>query len=181
METKNIITIDKEKCIGCELCCKDCPSHVLTIQNGKATVMSDQCLKCGHCIAICPRDAFIISGYDMEEVKPYDEQNFGINENVLLNTIKFRRSIRQYKKKQVEKDIIEKIIEAGRFTPTGSNKQNIRYVIVEKNIPIFENEAIKFFRRLKRLSGILSKFVKLPHDLSKYKLEQGFFFHGING
>jgi len=42
-------------------------------------------------------------------------------------------SMRIYKNKQVEKGIIEKIIEAGRFTPTGSNKQNVRYVIVEKD------------------------------------------------
>lgn len=178
MEIKNVVAIDKEKCTGCGLCCKECPSHVLTLQNRKAAVMSDQCLKCGHCIAICPKDAFTISGYDMKEVKPYDEKNFGIDENILLNAIQFRRSIRQYKNKQVEKDIIEKIIEAGRFTPTGINKQNVRYIIVEKNIPLFESEALKSFRKLKWLAGILSKFVNLPHDLSNYKLEQGFFSHG---
>jgi len=82
METKNVVTIDKEKCTGCGLCCKNCPVHVLTLQNGKATVESDQCLKCGHCIAICPKDAFVISGYDMKEVQPYDEKNFGIDENI---------------------------------------------------------------------------------------------------
>ncbi len=43
---------------------------------------------------------------------------------------------------------------------------------------MFENEALKTFRKLKRLLEIASKFVKLPYDVSGYKLEPGFFFHG---
>ena len=181
METVNIITINKEKCNNCGLCFKDCPSRVLGMQNGEATVMSEKCLKCGHCIAICPKDAFTFSGYDMKEVITYDKKTFGIDEDILLNAIKFRRSVRQYKNKQVEKDTIEKIIEAGRFTPTGSNKQNVRYVIVEKEIPFFEKEALISMRRLKRLAGIVNKFIKLTSVvsyLSARKLEEGFFFHG---
>lgn len=52
---------------------------------------------------------------------------------------------------------IERIVEAGRFTPTGSNRQNVRYVIIEKDIPFFENEALKSYKKLKQLSGILGK------------------------
>lgn len=94
------------------------------------------------------------------------------------NTIQFRRSVRSYKDKQVKKEVIEKIIEAGRFTPTGSNKQRIRYVVAQESIPMFENEALKTFRKLQLLLGIVSKFVKLPYDVSKYKLEPDFFFYG---
>jgi len=172
------IKIDVEKCIGCGLCCKDCPQHVLVLQNGKATMLAERCLECGHCVAICPKNAFTMSGYDMHEVKTYDKSTFGIDEDILLNTIQFRRSVRHYKDRQVEKEAIKKIIEAGRFTPTGSNKQGIRYIVAQKSIPMFENEALKTFRKLKCLLEIVSKFVKLPYDISGYKLEQGFFFHG---
>lgn len=178
MESRNIVTVNKEVCIGCGLCCKDCPSHVLMLQNGKAAVMSDQCLKCGHCVAICPTEAFTISGYDMKEVKPYDKESFSIGEHTLLNSLQFRRSIRQFENKPVEKDVIGKIIEAGRYTPTGSNKQNVRYIVVERDIPLLETNALILFKRLKRLAGIIGKFVKLPYDLSKFQLEKGFFFHG---
>lgn len=172
------VKIDIEKCVGCGLCCKDCPHHVLVLQKGKATMLAEKCLECGHCVAICPKDAFTMSGYDMNEVKTYDKNLFGIDEDILLNTIKFRRSVRHYKDRQVEKEIIHKIIEAGRFTPTGSNKQRIRYIVAQESIPMFENEALKIFRKLKRLLEIVSKFIKLPYDISRHELKPGFFFHG---
>jgi len=178
MNRNSTIKIDVEKCIGCGLCCKDCPLHVLVLQNGKATMMAEKCLECGHCVAICPKDAFTMRGYDMQEVKTYDKNIFGIDEDILLNTIQFRRSVRHYKDRQVEKEVIKKIIEAGRFTPTGSNKQRIRYIVAQESIPMLENEALKTFRKLKRLLEIVGKFVQLPYDVSGYELEPGFFFHG---
>lgn len=172
------VIVDQETCIGCGLCCKDCPSHVLALQAGKAALLSDICLKCGHCIAICPVSAVSISGYDMNEVVAYDKTCFGLDSDVLLNTIKFRRSVRQYMDKPVEKDVIQKVIEAGRFTPTGSNKQGVRYIVAEASIPLLEAEGLRTFKKLKHMLGFAGKFIKLPFDLRKYKLEPGLFFHG---
>jgi nitroreductase/NAD-dependent dihydropyrimidine dehydrogenase PreA subunit len=178
MKNNYQVIIDREKCVGCGLCCKDCPHHVLALRDGKAALLSDTCLLCGHCIAICPQSAVTISGYDMNEVKAYDKTNFGIDSDVLLNIIQFRRTVRHYKNRSVERAVIEKIIEAGRFTPTGVNKQTVRYIVAEKSIPLLEAEGLKTFRKLKCLAALVSKFVKLPFDLSRHNLEPGFFFHG---
>lgn len=178
MKNNYQVIVDREKCVGCGLCCKDCPNHVLELQDGKAALLSDMCLKCGHCIAICPVSAVSISGYDMNEVIAYDKTSFGIGSDIFLNTLKFRRSVRRYKDKPVERDVIERIIEAGWFTPTGSNKQNVRYIVAEESIPLLEAEGLRTFRKLVRLAGFVGKFVKLPFDFSKHKLEPGFFFHG---
>jgi nitroreductase/NAD-dependent dihydropyrimidine dehydrogenase PreA subunit len=178
MENNYQVIIDQEKCVGCGLCCKDCPHHVLELRDGKAALLSDTCLHCGHCIAICPRSAVTISGYDMNEVKAYDKTGFGIDSDVLFNTIQFRRTVRHYQDKPIERAVIEKIVDAGRFTPTGVNKQTVRYIVAEKSIPLLEAEGLKTFRKLKRLAGIVGKFVKLPFDLSRHNLEPGFFFQG---
>ncbi|MDR2467943.1 MAG: nitroreductase family protein [Spirochaetaceae bacterium] len=178
MENQYQVIIDKGKCVGCGLCCKDCPHHVLELRDGKAALLSDTCLLCGHCTALCPVAAVTISGYDMSEVKAYDKTGFGIDNDVLLNTIQFRRTIRHYLDKPVERTVIEKIIDAGRWTPTGVNKQKVRYIVVEKSIQLLEAEGLKTFGKLKRLAGVVGKFVKLPFDLSRHKLEPGFFFHG---
>jgi nitroreductase len=48
----------------------------------------------------------------------------------LLKIIKTRRSIRRYKKKDVPDELLEKIIEAGRWSPSGDNGQPWRFIIV---------------------------------------------------
>jgi nitroreductase len=114
----------------------------------------------------------------MNEVKAYNTTSFGIDSDILLNTIQFRRTVRHYQDTPVERAVIEKIIEAGRWTPTGVNKQKVRYIVAEKSIPLLETEGLKTFRKLKLLAGIVGKFIKLPFDLSRHSLETGFFFHG---
>lgn len=45
-----------EKCIGCGLCVKECPSHIITMKDSKP-VWGDQCYQCLHCINCCPKEA----------------------------------------------------------------------------------------------------------------------------
>lgn len=56
--------------------------------------------------------------------------------------------------------------------------QDVSYIVVENEIPILENEALTFYKRIVKIGGLISKFVKLPISLKKLKLEEGFFFHG---
>ena len=65
--TMNPIIINEEKCIGCELCAKDCPSSYLYIDNGKAHTNTGGCLECGHCYAICPQGAIRLLNYDCKD------------------------------------------------------------------------------------------------------------------
>ena len=51
--------------------------------------------------------------------------------NAVLETIKGRRSVRSYKDKPVPRGIIETIIDAGNWAPTGNNVQRWRFVVVQ--------------------------------------------------
>lgn len=57
----NTIIIDKEKCIGCGLCVKDCVASAIKLEGGKAEVFKD-CIECGHCFAVCPQNAVDMKG-----------------------------------------------------------------------------------------------------------------------
>ncbi|MGL5312850.1 MAG: nitroreductase family protein [Peptostreptococcaceae bacterium] len=126
-----MINVNREKCIACELCIKDCPVRCIKLVEGKAEVDNSRCIKCGHCIAICPVRAITTDEYNMDEVKEYNNETFEVNADNLLNFIKFRRSVRNFKSIDVENDKIEKIIEAGRFTQTSTNSQDVSYIVVK--------------------------------------------------
>jgi heterodisulfide reductase subunit A len=44
-------------CNGCNACVPVCPTHAITMQEGKAKVDPFQCTGCGACIPICPQEA----------------------------------------------------------------------------------------------------------------------------
>ncbi|SHI71051.1 Nitroreductase [Clostridium cavendishii DSM 21758] len=129
-----MMNVNLEKCVGCGLCSKDCIAYDIELVNGKANIKNETCIKCGHCIAICPKEAVSTDEYDMNEVKKYTKEDFTIEAENLLNFIKFRRSVRNFNNKDVEDEKINKIIEAGRFTQTGINSQNVSYIVVKDKL-----------------------------------------------
>ncbi|MBS3777717.1 MAG: nitroreductase [Candidatus Thermoplasmatota archaeon] len=50
----------------------------------------------------------------------------------LIDEIKNRRSIRQYLDEPVKKEVIEEIIQAGRYAPSATNKQPWRFIVITK-------------------------------------------------
>lgn len=50
----------------------------------------------------------------------------------ILKLIRERRSIRQFKKDKIDRESIEKILEAGRFAPSAENNQPWRFFVIEK-------------------------------------------------
>lgn len=52
-------------------------------------------------------------------------------ENSVITNIKTRRSIRNYLNKPVPEEVIRRIIDAGRYAPSGFNFQPWRFVVIE--------------------------------------------------
>lgn len=71
-----------------------------------------------------------------------------IEPETFLNVVKFRRSVRHYQVKKVEREKIEKIIEAGRYTETASNSQGVSYIVLQEEIPRVRELAQKQLRTL---------------------------------
>lgn len=55
-------TVDAEKCTGCTVCAKNCPSNAIDGERKSAHfIRQDACIKCGSCYSKCKFDAIILS------------------------------------------------------------------------------------------------------------------------
>lgn len=132
-----MINIKKEQCIGCGACVKDCPGKAIKLVDGKADYIRN-CIHCGHCVAICPVSAVSIPGYDMEDVEEYDKETFTVRPENFLHAVKFRRSIRNFEEKPIEREKLERILDAGRYTPTAKNLQECRFILIQERLEEFK-------------------------------------------
>lgn len=141
-----MIRISAEQCVGCGLCVKDCVFGNIVVKQGKAKVLG-ACKLCGHCLAVCPQSAVEIEDYSMDEVVPYDRNTFSVSSENLLNMIRFRRSIRQFDSRPISEESLNRIIQAGRYTETAVNSQDVRFIIVREGLEELKNMIWQGFYR----------------------------------
>lgn len=130
------VTIDREKCDVCGLCVKVCGDNALVITDGNVAVSDTPvfgCIGCGHCMAVCPNDAIKVTGRTLSPddlfTLPASDEAAGYTQ--LLNLLIRRRSVREFQKKPVERDKIEKILDAARTSPMGLPPSDVNVLIFD--------------------------------------------------
>lgn len=152
------VVIDKEKCIGCFKCRDDCVSYKIKAEGNKAVFVGDTCLECGHCFAVCPTGAVSMLSYNTDECNEiYDIGNF--DSDKFLLALKSRRSIRKYKDTDISDKDIKKILEAGRYAPTGTNSQDFYFTVIKEKLPELEKKAVDIFKKAKKGASAFSKYL----------------------
>ena len=131
-----MIQIDKDLCTGCGSCEADCISGTITVKEGKARA-TEECFQCGHCVAICPHGAVSLPCYPAQCVE-YNEATFSVPTENLINLIKFRRSVRNYKPEPISMEHLHFMLDAAGHTPTAKNVQGTRFVFVQDSLSEFK-------------------------------------------
>jgi electron transfer flavoprotein alpha subunit len=54
------IRVIEEKCIGCKVCVKTCPTAAISMEGKLATIVVDSCTYCGSCVSACKFKAIVI-------------------------------------------------------------------------------------------------------------------------
>lgn len=164
----NIKAIDDEKCIACKACVEECRRFIFD-ENANKVVFSDpdnSCKDCGHCIAVCPEDAIVHSDFgDMPmEIISIPIDQVAIQYENMVNMMRMCRSIRHYKADPVPRDILEKVINAMRYAPTGSNARTEKYVVIS-NVEILQQMS----------DGVIQKLLENPGMRASYAQAFEFF------
>ena len=167
--------LDKEKCINCGMCEKDCASGIIELDENKNPIIKQEnekyCIRCQHCFAICPAGAISICDKLPDDSVLCDE-NLPSDEQV-LNLIRHRKSIRHYRHENVDKAVMSKLKEMLKYSPTGCNNHKLHISIIEdvEEMDKFRNYTNDIVRKIissSLLSPITKKFGKY-----KQKFENG--------
>lgn len=155
-------TVITEDCIGCERCTAICPALVLEMNEAKANVVRGEwCIGCGHCGAVCPTEAILPDGRALDE-HPKKGEAPSISPEVLELLFRERRSVRLYTGASVPEEILNKILDAGRYAPTGTNSQNVHYVVLKTpdTIAALQKMTISFYEKtFSRVRGWFGRFL----------------------
>jgi nitroreductase/NAD-dependent dihydropyrimidine dehydrogenase PreA subunit len=149
-------------CIGCKKCVAICPSFVLDMVEAKAVVVrGDWCIGCEHCGAVCPTGA-ILHEEKYFDIHPKKGEVPAVSSEALELLLRERRSVRIYTHDPVPEEVLEKILDAGRYAPTGSNSQNVHYVVLKSpdQITELQKRTIRFYEKLfSRIRGRFGMFL----------------------
>ena len=115
-----MITIQKDKCIGCLACVDKCLCRALVpnAEDGRPEfVLERGCIKCMHCAAACPQNAILFDGESAisnEEIPAIGENFADDLQNFLLE----RRSYRNFKDTPVPMSEIRHALEVAAWAPS---------------------------------------------------------------
>ncbi len=138
---KKIITIDKEKCVGCGLCVNACKESAIGMVEGKATLLrEDYCDGLGNCLPVCPTNA--ISFVEKEVNRS--------NEKVLPDILVDKKEVKNIpfscpgkNSKTIKREkIVSGISEEFKTITTNLNQWPVQIKLVPENAPYFHGAKL---------------------------------------
>jgi nitroreductase/NAD-dependent dihydropyrimidine dehydrogenase PreA subunit len=137
-----LITVDPDRCTSCDHCVQECPVKIIERKEqskipSSRKVFKDWCINCGHCVAACPNGALALHNLDPEQCLSVQREILVAPEH-FEHFVRSRRSIRTFKPESVAKDVLERLIDITRYTPTGSNRQTTQWLVVQDSAKVQE-------------------------------------------
>ncbi|MCW5830532.1 MAG: nitroreductase family protein [Deltaproteobacteria bacterium] len=147
--------VDPDRCKACGKCVATCPGQILELREKlpvdtfAASGGPFGCIGCNNCYAVCPDEAIEIRGqyrvksgfyktllrepalpnpFRSEKAPVFDSIAGDLTE--VERVIYRRRSNRLFSKKPVPEETLHRVLEAGRFAPSGGNCQPWSFIVI---------------------------------------------------
>ena len=166
----SIFTVDQDKCKRDGICVSECPVQIIELKDKRSLPElvpggAELCINCGHCVAVCPHGAISLKTMDLERCLPLDKALLPTPRQ-MDHFLRSRRSIRVYKDKPVDREILASLIDVARYAPSGHNSQPVHWLVIQGNAEI------------KRFSGIVIDWMRFMIE-AQWELAQEMHFDRV--
>ena len=167
-----IVRIDEGTCKKCGQCARICAAEVLVLENGYVRVHDDSpfgCIACGHCMMVCQEGSITVTGRGLnpEDVLPLPPPDSRATADQLAALMQARRSVRRFQDREVEPDMLNRIVEMAASGPMGIPPWDVGCVIIRGRDKVQElvTEIIKGYEQFLKifkpwLLAIMRPFVR---------------------
>jgi len=152
-ESLSLFIVDPDKCKRDGICVSDCPAQIIELKDQRSFPAlipggAELCINCGHCVAVCPHGAMSLKTMASEQCSPLDKAMLPTQQQV-DHFLRSRRSVRVYKDKPVDREILASLIDLARYAPSGHNSQPVHWLVIQERA------------EMKRFAGIVVDWMRL--------------------
>lgn len=143
----SLFTVDQEKCNRDGICAAECPNSIIDMASPgdypePASDAEQYCLACGHCVAVCLQGALSLNWLAPGDCLPA-RREMALTAEQAEHFLRSRRSIRTFKRRSVEREKLEKLLEIACYAPSAKNQQPWHWLVIEDT------------REVRRLAGLV--------------------------
>lgn len=146
------VNINYSKCNNCGLCVEVCKDLTLLMKDEKVIVNSKPlfgCIGCGQCVAVCPSDAITINGrtLTMEDFTQLPSKEQRADFQSLYSLLLSRRSVRDFKDKEIPQEVVNEIINGSSTAPMGIPPSDVEVIVLhgKEKVKMFSDDIIGLF------------------------------------
>jgi ferredoxin len=152
------VTIHEQTCKQCAQCVRICPADVLVMEEKRVRVSTASrfgCIACGHCMMVCPQGSITVTGRgvspeDLVELPPV---NAKATVDALDALLRGRRSVRRFSDREVDAEVLERIIEMASSAPMGIPPWDVGCVVVNgrDKVQALAAEIVKGYEQMLKM------------------------------
>ncbi len=148
----SLIHVNSDTCNRDGICVAECPMKILVLKDRESVPEPVRgaealCIDCGHCVAVCPTGALSHRSMSPDQCPPVRKE-WLLSPEQAEYFLRSRRSIRTYRKKPVDREILRRLISMAAYAPSGHNLQPVRWQVV------YETDE------LRRLTGMVADWMR---------------------
>lgn len=163
------ILIDREKCTNCGICAEVCKGAPLFMEEGELVIDQSSvfgCIGCGHCMCVCPQECITISGRDIsaDDVISLPAKENRADYESLYSLMSARRSNRNFKDREVEPELIRRIIEAVTTAPMGLPPSDVEILVFDSRQKVreFTEDLMEMVKKSRWMFSPLVNIIMRP-------------------